>query len=256
MREVDMVHRRTRTWIITGLLVLILSLLGACSTVKDKTVNKTSEDVDANNAESQQVDTEHNDTEFYSITLNAEDRRVSGLISVRYDSEQAEPLIAEGEGIEITHDESSVSAKIGDSFKGEIVLGRKINTLTCMGGFHFNLELPAVDNFNSTLLGACDGRIKIDASSMKIAIAGGSKLDFAGSTESLELQVQGGTIVNAEELTANSVVATLQGAGELTVYATDKLEATLEGFGRIAYAGNPGEVEKNVEGLGIIEAIE
>lgn len=191
----------------------------------------------------------------YTIILDAEKRRGHNLIKVRYDANQEGALLIHGDGAEIIENGNELTADISNNFHGEIVLGQQISSLTCRGGFRLILELPAVDTFELLLEGGVNGKVKLEAATTKLDIYGGAEINFVGTTDILDLHVEGGAHIYAKELVAKEVTVSMQGAGELLVHAQDSLKANLEGIGRIKYAGNPTVVERNVEGMGFIEPI-
>ena len=69
-------------------------------------------------------------------------------------------------------------------------------------------------------------------------------------TGQLEVSLAGAGLIDAEALRARSVRASCSGAGSISVYATESLDATVSGVGVVNYAGNPATVNRNVSGLG------
>lgn len=80
--------------------------------------------------------------------------------------------------------------------------------------------------------------------------------DFAadGTVEALDVEVDGAARVDTRALRAKTVKVRLDGAGLVKVYASDRLDARLDGLGSIRYAGAPKDVQKEIDGLGKIEA--
>jgi Putative auto-transporter adhesin, head GIN domain len=60
--------------------------------------------------------------------------------------------------------------------------------------------------------------------------------------------------VELGSLLARDAHVKLSGTGNVHVYATDTLDASVDGVGSISYSGNPSHVRKHVTGLGAITA--
>lgn len=103
------------------------------------------------------------------------------------------------------------------------------------------VELPGASEF------ALSG---VKNESMKISVPGASRFRAEGETGQLEVSLAGAGLIDAEALRARSVRASCSGAGSISVYASESLDATVSGVGVVNYAGNPATVNSNVSGLG------
>jgi hypothetical protein len=79
-------------------------------------------------------------------------------------------------------------------------------------------------------------------------------LEVSGKVESFKLRAQGIGLVDAKDLHAEYVDASVEGIGSVKVYATDRLKASVQGIGSLNYYGNPRSMSKSVEGLGSVTA--
>ena len=73
-----------------------------------------------------------------------------------------------------------------------------------------------------------------------------------GRVDKLWIEAGGDGNLQLEDVTAKQVDVLLTGKGQVTVMATQKLEATNIGRGEIIYAGNPPETEIDNSGKGTI----
>ena len=103
------------------------------------------------------------------------------------------------------------------------------------------IELPGASEFNLS-------GVRNDA--LKISVPGASRLRAEGETGRLEVELAGAGLIDAEALRARQVEASCSGAGSISVYASESLDATVSGVGIVNYAGNPPQVSSNVSGLG------
>jgi hypothetical protein len=87
---------------------------------------------------------------------------------------------------------------------------------------------------------------------LSIELNGAAQMNLQGTTEELRAELHGVSNLSARELTAGNVWIEVHGTGNATVTATEKLEATVNGIGKIDYYGDPGSVTPEVNGLGVI----
>jgi hypothetical protein len=99
--------------------------------------------------------------------------------------------------------------------------------------------------------GGANVRIQTKANRIKVKAEGGVNIELEGIANELVAISEGAGNIDADKLEAKRVTCRVSGVGNATIFATDELNATLEGVGRIAYRGNP-IVNKQVSGLGVI----
>jgi hypothetical protein len=110
------------------------------------------------------------------------------------------------------------------------------------------ISVPSLDGFN--LSGAGDVLMRgIHGDTFTLTIDGAGDVEVTGSTDVLRVSLDGAGDVNAKQLTARYAVADLSGAGNISVNATDRLDASIDGVGVIDYVGAP-RVTKSVSGAG------
>jgi len=81
-------------------------------------------------------------------------------------------------------------------------------------------------------------------------INGVGSCELKGKVESFYVSVNGVGSVNARELIADDVVASLNGVGSVKLYAKNSLNASVNGIGGLTYFGNPAELILNDSGIG------
>ncbi len=86
---------------------------------------------------------------------------------------------------------------------------------------------------------------------LKVVGEGGVSFNFRGVAKSMDARISGAGHMGADELKTQVVTIEIQGVGGGSVYATDLLNAKIEGVGKIRYKGDP-EVKKIIEGLGLV----
>jgi Putative auto-transporter adhesin, head GIN domain len=76
----------------------------------------------------------------------------------------------------------------------------------------------------------------------------------SGTTDSLEVELNGSGEAQLQHLVARDVHAVVSGSGRARVNATETLEASVPGSGAIEYKGGPTQVKKTVHGVGYVTA--
>jgi hypothetical protein len=104
-----------------------------------------------------------------------------------------------------------------------------------------------------SLPGAGDIRLSgVSNDSLKITVDGAGKLSASGETENLDVTLNGAGMLDARELRAQSATVVSNGAGMSSVYASESLNATVNGVGGIDFYGHPKIVNQKVNGIGQI----
>lgn len=112
----------------------------------------------------------------------------------------------------------------------------------------------SVENLSEVSIpGASDFSLEgLDNDAFKLNVEGASKFRASGDTSKLDITLNGAGLVDARELRAERVNVVNNGAGMVTVRASDSLDATVNGVGTIDYYGDPKAVNPKVNGIGRI----
>ena len=138
------------------------------------------------------------------------------------------------------------------------------------GDFIFG-DLNSLDmNYNglSTVSMTCksvrDCRLYVDGSlngkfdfgemdSLDVNISGLSTMNLSGTVRRAALRIDGGGTISAFGLIAQDADVSIEGLGNCEITAERSLNASIDGGGRITYAGDPA-VTRRIDGLGSIRA--
>ena len=93
---------------------------------------------------------------------------------------------------------------------------------------------------------------KINEEHFMCTLNGVGSCELSGSVDYFELSVNGVGSIDAQELIADKVVASLNGVGSAEVYATNSLNASTNGIGGLTYYGDPEKIILKNSGLGSI----
>lgn len=94
---------------------------------------------------------------------------------------------------------------------------------------------------------------KLDGDDLSISISGAGSGSAAGRADNLTISISGAGSFNAAELKAKRAKVEVSGAGNVTVNASDELDASVSGVGTIWYIGNPPKRSTRVSGVGSIK---
>jgi len=92
---------------------------------------------------------------------------------------------------------------------------------------------------------------KLESEKLSILVEGAAAGNLSGRVDDLTIDIQGAGILSAGDLKAKRAKVSVQGAGQVTVNASDELDADVSGAGIIWYIGAP-KLKSNVDGLGWI----
>lgn len=114
------------------------------------------------------------------------------------------------------------------------------------------------ENLQLKIAGA--GNIKIDevnANSILASISGAGDIFVKkGIVASAAYTISGAGNINCLSIVSKDVNAQIRGAGEIQVNASEKLDASVNGGGSILYKGHPKSINSKTTGLGTVESVE
>ena len=93
---------------------------------------------------------------------------------------------------------------------------------------------------------------ELDTDRLKVVNSGVGEIRVAGITDDAELICSGVGSIEAKDLKALNVKASVSGVGSISCYASNKLEGSVSGVGSLKYAGHPKQVDKHRSGVGSI----
>lgn len=87
----------------------------------------------------------------------------------------------------------------------------------------------------------------------QVDMGGAGGVEAVGQVGRVEADLSGAAELRLDELIAREVTVDLSGAGEVRVHATESLDASVSGAGRVLYSGDPADVKTDVSGAGTVE---
>jgi hypothetical protein len=92
----------------------------------------------------------------------------------------------------------------------------------------------------------------LNSPSLECTINGAGNMTLLGRGDDIECTLNGAGNFNAEHFIARNCKASLSGAGNCSVFASEKIDASVSGVGLITYYGKPRMVKTDVSGIGRI----
>ena len=129
---------------------------------------------------------------------------------------------------------------------------KDLEKLEIQGGI--DLETKGYIDLNDFYLhveGGANIEMNLKARKIKLIGEGGVKFEFDGIADELDAAISGAGYLNAIDLKTKRTDCKIEGVGAASVYATESLNATISGVGKIRYKGDP-QVFKKVEGIGLV----
>lgn len=180
-----------------------------------------------------------------------EKRNVPGFLSVDVSGAFDVEIVAQKErSLEIIGDDN-ILPLVTTEVRG--------NTLRIGSNRSYNVNQPITIRITVPELEsvATSGASKINVSGLKntelnVESSGASKLALSGESKELKIGTSGASNIEAKDLRAEKVNVESSGAGYVSVYASERLDASANGAARIDYYGNPATVNPEVSGAGSV----
>jgi hypothetical protein len=148
-----------------------------------------------------------------------------------------------------------VKTKVNNLGADEIKLTITVKDLESIkiegGVFLTTLGFLKLKDFDLQVEGGAHIDMKVNAETIRAKSSGGVNMEFEGTANHFTAISEGAGNIDADHLEAKIVECRVAGVGNASVYATEKLNATVEGLGKIGYRGNP-ELTKQVNGIGMV----
>ena len=165
------------------------------------------------------------------------------------------------ENIKISRNGEDVSIKIDQSFFeysriGLYITFKDLQKIVIEGGV--NLKTDGYLNLGDLYVevkGGANIDLFLKSDKLEVLGEGGFLFEIKGVTKLLDVRISGAGHVSAGELKAREAVFKVKGFGTGIVYAENKLDARIEGVGKLRYKGNP-EVTQYIDGLGSVKPFE
>lgn len=115
------------------------------------------------------------------------------------------------------------------------------------------VSMPSLTSFEAE--GAGLARLNnVQGDRLDVEYSGAGSLVINGKVRHLRIDAEGVGEVDTKSLIAQEADVSFEGIGAVSIYASEKLTADVEGMGNLTYYGNPRIVNKSVSGIGSVTA--
>lgn len=163
--------------------------------------------------------------------------------------------VGKAQSVLVSGDERFVNAITTSVVDNElqIFMAEKTNYKGGKNGPRITITVPSlsrvkVEGAGETILN------KINTDRIDISYLGAGHLEANGKVKYLRLNAKGVGEVDTKALKAERVDVNFEGVGDVSVYASDLLNAVAKGMGQLSYYGKPKTVNKSVAGIGSVSA--
>ncbi|HRP31968.1 MAG TPA: head GIN domain-containing protein [Agriterribacter sp.] len=127
--------------------------------------------------------------------------------------------------------------------------------ITGSGDITSETKLTGRDEIELAITGSGNMNLELDAPSVEAKITGSGDIFLSGQTRDIECTSTGSGKIDATALKAENAVVKTLGSGEVHVFASIKLDATVNGSGDITYKGGA-SVNSKIHGSGTVKAMD
>ena len=162
------------------------------------------------------------------------------------------------ENIKIKRNQNEVEIKMDQSFFkysriSLYITFKTLEKLNIEGGVNLKTNgYLDLNNFSVNIEGGANVDLDMKAKNVAVYGEGGFLFELKGVADKLDVTIKGAGHVSASELKTKDVSFTIAGFGTGSVYATNTLNAKIEGVGKLRYKGDP-KVTQYIDGLGSVK---
>lgn len=162
------------------------------------------------------------------------------------------------ENIKIRRNQNEVEIKMDQSFFkysriSLYITFKTLEKLSIEGGVNLKTNgYIDLNNFEVNIEGGANIDLDMKAKNVEVYGEGGFLFELKGVADKLDVTIKGAGHVSAAELKTKDVSFTVAGFGTGSVYATNSLNAKIEGVGKLRYKGDP-KVNQYIDGLGSVK---
>lgn len=164
--------------------------------------------------------------------------------------------IAKRVNVKYEYDELKIGLKPGTRSNGQVNVLIPSNALLrevdLSGASSFNCDDTLVGReLSFELSGASSLNVKIDVPECDIDLSGASHATVMGKATSVDLDLSGASTLEAIDLVADHVEASLSGASKSTITCNASLEVEASGASNFIYRGNPAQMVRTTGGSSV-----
>lgn len=172
-----------------------------------------------------------------------------GAVNMVVEAGQAQSFVIRGDDKFI----ASIETRVVDGKLFITFPKNKKNKLDMSSDARILVSMPSLRAFHVEGAGSAELN-NLAGDSVDIGFQGAGRLVAKGRVKVLKLNAQGVGDVDTKALLAERANVNFEGIGTVKVYASERLDAVVQGMGSLNYYGNPRVLNKTVEGIGSVKA--
>ncbi|MGE0038558.1 MAG: DUF2807 domain-containing protein [Xanthobacteraceae bacterium] len=188
-----------------------------------------------------------------SGTSKTEVRPVASFSAIRLSDVDARVVIERTgtESLEVTADDNLVALFTSEVKDGTLYLSVAKDKSVSGKRPLYKITVNDLQQLGVSGAGIVDAS-GLDGEGLAMSVAGSGEINAAGRIEDLTISISGSGSCNAAGLKARRAKVAVRGSGDLTVNASDELEAIVSGSGSVWYVGSP-KITSSLSGSGEIK---
>ncbi len=186
-----------------------------------------------------------------SGTMTTEVREIDSFVWITTDAPvELYVTRAEGWSLSVTVDDNLHDHIVTEVRRGDLFIETE-GSFRTRGPIRIDITVPMLEGL--ALEGAGDAYlIDVADDEFLIDLQGSGDVTVEGNAAFLEIALDGSGDVDASDFRAATVIATLNGSGDIICFATERFEGTVNGSGDIVYRGRPDQHRHSINGSGDI----
>lgn len=133
---------------------------------------------------------------------------------------------------------------------------QKLEIIEASEGSYVNSETPIkAVNFSLNAKEGSEIRVVLEVQKATVKIHSGGKIRISGTTDNQEVNLTSGGILKAEKFISKQSTVSLRAGGDISVYATDFVDAKVSAGGDIYIHGSPKQINQKVLFAGTITEV-
>lgn len=161
--------------------------------------------------------------------------------------------VGKAQSVHISGDDKYLARVDTRVVEGKLLITFAKNTNNISSDARVLISVPSLRAFHVEGAGSAELN-NISGDLIDIGFQGAGRLVAKGKVKHMKLYAQGVGDVDTRALLAQRADVSFEGIGAVKVYASERLDSTVQGMGSLDYYGNPKTINKSVEGIGSVKA--
>lgn len=133
------------------------------------------------------------------------------------------------------------------------VIAKDLNSVVLSGSGNLKME----NQFNTNKLelrlsGSGDFKGSVNVKNLEASISGSGDFSISGKADESTISISGSGDYRGGDLMTKSTAIRVSGSGDASIYASERVDASVSGSGDVRYSGHPKSVSKVAHGSGDI----